>query len=127
MFKQKDLQIIIECNLKVINYLGIIFNLNDGSYRPYRKPNEETHYIQAQSDYPPSITKQLPRSIKKRLSQLSSSKDIFYKTAPYYEQRLASCGYNEKLTYQQQRENNKNIGKNENAILFGLTHPTANR
>ena len=97
LFKQKDVQIIIECNLKVINYLGIIFNLNDGSYRPYRKPNEETHYIQAHSDYPSSITKQLPRSIEKRLSQLSSSKDIFYKTAPYYEQRLTSCGYNENL------------------------------
>ena len=35
---------------------------------------------------------------------------------PYYEQRLASCGHNEKLTYRQQAENienNKNIGRNE--------------
>ena len=35
---------------------------------------------------------------------------------PYYEQRLASCGHNEKLTYRQQGENienNKNIGRNE--------------
>ena len=77
--------------LKVVNYLDVTFNLNDGSYRPYRKPNDETHYIHIQSDHPPSITKQLPRSIEKRLSQLSSSKDIFYKTAPYYEQRLVSC------------------------------------
>ena len=105
MFKQKGLQIIKECNLKVINYLDVTFNLNDGSYRPYRKPNDETHYIHIQSDHPPSITKQLPRSIEKRLSQLSSPKDIFYKTTSYYEQSLASCGYNEKLIYQQQREN----------------------
>ena len=90
LFKQKGLQIIIERNLKVVNFLDVTFNLNDGSYRPYRKPNDETHYIHIQSDHPPSITKQLPRSIKKRLRQLSSSKDIFYKTAPYYEQRLAS-------------------------------------
>ena len=109
LFKQKGLQIIIECNLKVVNYLDVTFNLNDGSYRPYRKPNDETHYIHIQSDHPPSITKQLPRSIEKRLSQLSSSKDIFYKTAPYYEQRLASCGYNKKLTYQKQGENIENI------------------
>ena len=94
LFKQKGLQIIIECNLKVVNYLDVTFNLNDGSYRPYRKPNDETHYIHIQSDHQPSITKQLPRSIENRLSQLSSSKDIFYQTAPYYEQRLASCGYN---------------------------------
>ena len=115
LFKQKGMQIIIECHLKVVNYLDVTFNLNDGSCRPYRKPNDETHYIHIQSDHPPSITKQLPRSIEKRSSQLSSSKDIFYETTPYYERRLASCGYNEKLTYQQKGENNENnkyIGKN---------------
>ena len=115
MFKQKGLQIIIERNLKVVNYLEVTFNLNDGSYRPYRKPNDETHYIHIQSDYPTSITKQLPWSIEKRLTQLSPPKDIFYETTPYYEQHLASCGYNERLNYQQQGENienNKNIGKN---------------
>ena len=123
LFKQKGLQIIIESNLKVVNYLDVAFNLNDGSYRPNRKPNDETHYIHIQADHPPSITKQLPQSIEKCLSQLSSSKEIFYEKTPYYEQRLASSEYNEKLTYQQQgenNENNKNIGKNRkrNIIWF---------
>ena len=72
------MQIIIECNLKVANYPDITFNLNDGCYRPYQKPNDGTHYIHIQSDHPPSITKELRSSIEKRLSQLSSSKDIFY-------------------------------------------------
>ena len=31
LFKQKGLQIIIERNLKVVNYLDVTFNLNDGS------------------------------------------------------------------------------------------------
>ena len=45
-----------------------------------------------------------------------------------YGQSLANCGYNEKLTYQQQGESNKNTRKNQkNAILYGLTHPKANR
>ena len=126
LFKQKGLQIIIECNLKVVNYLDVTFNLNDGSYRPYRKPNDETHYIHIQSDHPPSTTKQLPQSIEKRLPQLLSSKDIFYETTPYYEQRLASCGYNEKLTYQQQGENienNKNIGKNRKRNIIWFNPP----
>ena len=105
LFKQKGLQIIIECNLKAVNYFEVTFNLNDGSYRPYRKPSDQTHYIHIKSDQPPSITKQLPRSIGKRLSQLSSSKDICYETAPYCEQCLASCGYNEKLIYQQPGKN----------------------
>ena len=104
-FQQKGMQIIIECNLKVVNYLDITFNLNDGSYQPYQKPNDGTHYIHIQSDHPPSITKQLLSSIGKCLSQLPSSKYIFYEAAPYYEQRFASCGSNKKLIYQQEKSN----------------------
>ena len=58
------------CNLKVVNYLDITFNLSDGFYQPYRKPNDETHYIHIKSDQPLSIIKKLPRSIVKRLSNL---------------------------------------------------------
>ena len=46
---------------------------------------------------------------------------IFFATTPYDEQRLASCGYNEKLTYQQQGENIeniKNIGKNRKLNIW---------
>ena len=63
--------------MKIVNYLDVTLNLNDGSYRPYKKPNEETNYIHVNSDHPPSILKQLP----------------------YYEQQLSNCGYKEKLNY----------------------------
>ena len=99
MFKNKALDIIINCNMKIVNYLDVTLNLNDGSYRPYKKPNDETNYIHVNSDHPPSILKQLPVSIEKRLSSLSSSKEIFEETAPYYEQYLSNCGYKEKLNY----------------------------
>ena len=55
LFKEKDLGIIIQCNLKITNYLDITLNLNDDSYRPYRKPKEETNYIHIISDHQPSI------------------------------------------------------------------------
>ena len=112
LFKQKGLQTILECNLKVAYYPDVTFNLNDDFYRLYRKPIDETHYIHIRSDHPRSITKKLPPSIEKPLLQLSSSKDIFCETTPDYEQRLVNCGYNEKLTYQQQGENIENIRKN---------------
>ena len=81
--------------MKTVNYLDITLNLNDGSYRPCKKPNEETNYIHVNSDHPPSILKQLPKSIEKRLSSLSSSKE----TVPYYEQYLSNYGYKVKLNY----------------------------
>ena len=34
LFKEKGLDIIIECNLKITNYLDITLNLNNGSYQP---------------------------------------------------------------------------------------------
>ena len=77
LLKEKDLDIIVQCNLKITNYLDITLNLNDGSYRPYRKPNKETNYIHVNSDHPPSIIKEIPRSIEKRHSTSSSLKHIF--------------------------------------------------
>ena len=81
--------------MKIVNYLDVTLILNDGSYRPYKKPNEEINYIHVNSDHPPSILKQLLKSIEKRLSSLSSSKENFEETAPYYEQHLSICGYKE--------------------------------
>ena len=99
MFKNKALDIIKTCNMKIVHYLDVTLNLNDGSYRPYKKPNEETNYTHVNSDHPPSILKQLPMSKEKRLLSLLPSKEILEETAPFYEQYLSSCGYKEKLIY----------------------------
>ena len=118
LFKEKDLDIIVQCNLKITNYLDITLNLNDGSYRPYRKPNEETNYIHVNSDHPPSIIKEIPRSIEKRLSTLSSSENIFQESAVYYEKCLKNSGHKTKLQYQQPKENNQNKKKRKRNIIW---------
>ena len=56
-FLKKYQDIIVQCNLKITNYLDITPNLNDGSYRLYRKPKKETSYVHINSDHPPSIIK----------------------------------------------------------------------
>ena len=72
--------------MKVVNCLDVTFNLNQDSYRPYRKPDDETHYIHVETDHPLPITKHLSRLIEKQLSMLSSLKDMFYEMTPYHEQ-----------------------------------------
>ena len=37
---------------KVVDYLDVTLNLNNGAYRPFHKLNEETTYIYVKSDYP---------------------------------------------------------------------------
>ena len=39
VFKNNGLDVIIECNMKIVNYLDVTFNLNDGTYRSYQKPD----------------------------------------------------------------------------------------
>ena len=46
-FKTHGLNITIQTNLKIVNYLDVTFNLNNGTYYPYRKPNNQPLYINA--------------------------------------------------------------------------------
>ena len=97
VFKNDGLDVIIECNMKVVNYLDVTFNLNDGTYRPYKKTDNIIHYIQVDSNHPPYIIKQIPKTIEKRLSPLSSSEKIFNESATFYEDKLHQSGYQQQL------------------------------
>ena len=97
VFKNNGLDVIIECNMKIVNYLDFTFNLNDGTYRPYQKPDNIIQYINVKSYHPPNIIKQILKTIEKRLSQLSSNEEIFNELAPFYEDILHQSGYQQKL------------------------------
>ena len=56
---RKDLDIIFQYNFKITHYLDITLNINNGSYRPYRKLNKETNYIHVNSDHLSSIIKEI--------------------------------------------------------------------
>ena len=45
LFKECDLEVTAESNQKIVNYLDVTLNLNDGTFRPYHKPNDQTQYI----------------------------------------------------------------------------------
>ena len=85
IFKEKMLDLIIKCSMKIVNYLNVTFNLNDGTRKPYKKPNDKTKYIQVDSGHPPSIIKQILKSIAAILSLLSSLQEIFLEAAQSYE------------------------------------------
>ena len=74
--------------MKVVNYLDVTFNLNDGTYKPYTKPNNEIKYIHKNSNHPPSVIRQIPLSIESRLSTLSFNEKIFQEAVPPYQKAL---------------------------------------
>ena len=77
--------------MKVVNYLDVTFNLNDGTYQPYQKTDNIIQCIHVESNHPPNIIKQIPKTIEKRLSQLSFNEEIFNESAPFYEDKLQPC------------------------------------
>ena len=85
--------------MKIVNSLDVTLNLNDGTYRPYHKPNDEIMYIRSESNHPPTIIKQLPSAIESRLRNISSPKDIFNESAKVYQDELTKSGVKHELTY----------------------------
>ena len=41
IFRENELKITIQCNLKIVDYLDVTFNLTDSSYCPFNKANNE--------------------------------------------------------------------------------------
>ena len=77
IMKSVGLKIDIKSNLKIVDYLDITFNLKDGSYKPYNKPNNKPLYVNVESNHPPNIIKQIPKLISNRLSTNSCNKTVF--------------------------------------------------
>ena len=77
IFKHVRFSIDIETNSKVVDFLDITFNLNNGIYKPYKKPNDTLLHINKSSNHPPQIINQLPRIISDRLSRNSLNKKVF--------------------------------------------------
>ena len=98
-FKEESLQITTIINLPEVDFLDVHLHLRTGSFKPYRKENNQLQYIHRDSNHPKSITKNIPEMIGKRISGLSSDKSTFEREKIPYENALKSSGYNEKLNY----------------------------
>ena len=114
------LRITVEANKKTINFLDITFDLTSNSYKPFMKPNNKLLYVNCQSNHPPALPKNIPANINKRLTSISSSKNVFDAAIPPYQKALDESGYSYKLTYKPQpAQKHLKIAKEE---LYGINH-----
>ena len=118
MFKSNDFLISIKCNMKIVNYLDVTFDLHGNSFRPYSKCDNELSYIDCDSNHPLSVIKGLPRTVELRLSSTSSNEVIFKNATPPYEEALKKSGYKCKLNYQPQVAMTKNTKRKRSIIWF---------
>ena len=65
------------------------------------KPNSVPVYINKNSNHPTQVLKELPKTIIKRISTRSSSKEIFDNSKAIYKETLKKSGFQNRLSYQQ--------------------------
>ena len=53
IFKENMPDIIAEVNSKIVNWLDVVFNLENGTYKPFKKPRDEMKNIHVESQKHP--------------------------------------------------------------------------
>ena len=104
IFASNNLQVKAKCNTTVANFLDVTFDLQSGNHMPYRKPGTPVEYLHIDSNHPRHVTKNTVAEVNKRLSALSSTKEIFDAAKGVHEEALKRAGYKEKLVFKPEEE-----------------------
>ena len=125
IFKKYGLAITIKTNLFVVNFLDIQFNLLNGTFKPYRKPNNDPIYVHKDSNHPSQVLKELPKTIGERISTILFSREIFESSKIEYENALKISGYKDRLVYENNSviENDKNEKNNRKHNIIWYNPP----
>ena len=115
IFKDEKLQVTVETNLTATDFLDVTFDLASSKYFPYRKPNNEILYVNKESNHPPSVIKQIPQSINRRISDISCNEYEFDKAKPVYEKALKESGYDVSMKYS---ESVKKTRKRQRKVIW---------
>ena len=99
VFRDHGLDITCDANKKIVQFLDVELNLWTGSFKPYLKEGDTPLYVNSGSNHPPLILKNIPASINRRLSALSSSEEMFNSVSPIYQTALKNAGYSYQLRY----------------------------
>ena len=120
IFHTNGFKIMTEANRKIVNFLDVTLNLENDTFRPYIKPGDSPLYVNSNSNHPPQVIKNIPAGINKRISTLSSNKQIFDQAAPLYQRELNRNGYDFVMKFEQRtKRKDAEIEKS-----FGSIHHT---
>jgi hypothetical protein len=77
-----------------------------------------TLYINIHSNHPPSITRQLPTAINKRIALLSSDEQTSNESTPIYQNALRHSNFDHEFTYTQDASQRTRRNRQRNIIWF---------
>ena len=118
VFQRNGLRITIETNLSVVDFLDITLDLENDTFKPYMKPNSSILYVHVESNQPRNIVKNIPKSVNKRLSDLSKNEEILKNSVGPYQDALDKAGHKYKLHYAPSSETRNVRNRTRNIIWF---------
>ena len=78
-----------------------------------------------QSNHPPNIIADIPKSICKGLKNISYNKNVFDRSVDKYQRALKKSGFDGTITYIDQSEQANNVEiENVRVLLYGTTNLT---
>ena len=111
IFAANNLKITCDINRTPVNFLDITLDLKTSIYKPFIKPGDKPLYVNAESNHPPAILKNIPIGINKRISEISANQEVFDLASPLYQAELDRCGYTHQLKYSPPKPNQQTDGK----------------
>ena len=119
IFTENGLSITIKVNVKCVDFLDVTLDIESFIYKPYMKENDIPLYVNKQSNHPPSILKNIPLGVNKRLSNISANEQVFNNSIQPYQNALYSSGYDYKLKFEPNTgDGNKKNNRKRNITWF---------
>ena len=124
LFKKYGLDITIAIDLQIVDFLDVTLDLVKEKFSPYRKPNDTPLYVHCESNHPPTVLKQVPISINKRLCNISSDESDFNAEKHIYQAALDASGYKHELKYHKEDSPPPPLQKTKKQETHPMVQPT---
>ena len=120
-----SLNIVSETNLKVVNFLDLTLSLSTGKYEQHSKPDNKPVYINVNFNHSCNIIKNLPDSIFRPISKLSSDKTVFNNSKELFNNALSKRRFDHKITFQpltEKKDRSRNKNKARKTVWFNAPY-----
>ena len=118
LFKEEGLSIATEGGSKIVDFLDVVLNLNDGSHHPFVKPNTRTTYVSTSSNHPKIVLDRIQEGVAKRLSVNSSDAEKFRQHTAHFDNALKESGHPGNMSYIEEASGKGKKKRKRNVIWF---------
>ena len=113
------LSITIEINLFEIDFLNATFNMVTGKFFIFRKLNKKPYYINAKSNHPPTMIKDILNVMNRRVLDLCCNEEKYEKAKLLNESAFNESMYKTTMTYTKiTTTNNRNRAHNNIHVTY---------